>query len=114
MKHLWLNTTHPILFRGDFNKILTWGEKEGGASDECELWDLGYIGQWFTWEMGLTVHGRVREQLDRFLGSPSWFTLYPDTTPRFYSHAKSQGEKGEQGKGSSLKLAGCLTKVVRK
>ncbi|KAL2935219.1 NADPH-dependent diflavin oxidoreductase 1, partial [Bienertia sinuspersici] len=44
--------------------------------DECMLRDLGHTRQWYTWERGLTVEGRVRERLDRFIGSPEWWALY--------------------------------------
>lgn len=52
----------PILLGGDYNEILAYEEKEGGAEserrdmgcfrevvDECGIRDLGYKGQWFTW-----------------------------------------------------------------
>ncbi|KAL2905274.1 hypothetical protein RDABS01_003984, partial [Bienertia sinuspersici] len=43
----------------------------------CELRDLGYEGQWWTWERGNTVSTRVRERLDHFVASSSWCQIYP-------------------------------------
>lgn len=53
----------PIVFGGGFNEILPYGEKEGGAErdrramrdfrevvDDCDLHDLRFVGQWYTWE----------------------------------------------------------------
>lgn len=58
-------TELPIMFRGDFNEIMSYDEKEGGAMTErreithfrnvvdlCRLRDLGFEGQWWTWERG--------------------------------------------------------------
>ncbi|KAL2893311.1 hypothetical protein RDABS01_009220 [Bienertia sinuspersici] len=80
----------PLLFGGDFNEILSWEEKEGGAVchrreiekfrevvNVCELRDMGFTGQWWTWERGRTVDTCVRERLDRFLASTSWCRLFP-------------------------------------
>ncbi|XP_021771837.1 uncharacterized protein LOC110735976 [Chenopodium quinoa] len=78
----------PILFGGDFNEILSYGEKESGVDNErrtlpdfretlhdCELRDLGYEGQWFTWEKGRTKQTLIRERLDRFVANGPWFEL---------------------------------------
>lgn len=92
----------PILLGGDFNEILSYEEKEGGADcvrraipefrevlEDCELRDLGYVGQWYTWEHGLTPQTRVRERLDRFLGNYSWCTRYPSTKVQHLVRFKS-------------------------
>ena len=63
----------PWLAVGDFNEILYHHEKEGGrarlqrhlqafhdALDDCELTDIGYIGDIYTWH-----RGKIRERLDR-------------------------------------------------
>ncbi|KAL2938369.1 LINE-1 retrotransposable element ORF2 protein [Bienertia sinuspersici] len=65
-------------------------EKEGGSTsmrhniedfqamlDKWELKDLGYLGTWYTWERGVSVSTRVRERLDRFVGSTTWCSLFP-------------------------------------
>lgn len=51
--------------------------------------DLGYVGQWWTWERGRTVETRVRERLDRFLVSPSWLRLFPQANVEHLLRYKS-------------------------
>ncbi|KAK1390808.1 hypothetical protein POM88_018986 [Heracleum sosnowskyi] len=90
IRNLCEESIKPILLGGDYNEILVYEEKEGGADrerremgcfrevmDECGIGDLGFKGQWFTWERGNTLELRVRERLDRFLASPSWISLHP-------------------------------------
>lgn len=61
----------------DFNEILFSFEKQGGrqreenqmiefrcALEECNLVDLGFLGQWFTWERGRLPSNNTRERLD--------------------------------------------------
>ena len=70
---------------GDFNEILFGNEKEGGnlrpqrcmqafrdVLRDCNLDDLGYIGDDFTWR-----RGRIRERLDRVVSNGSISTLFP-------------------------------------
>lgn len=35
------------------------------ALDDCELNDLRFTGQWFTWERGRLKENNIRERLDR-------------------------------------------------
>lgn len=90
VRHLFEETNLPILFGGDFNEILSYNEKEGGVDKTCpalqafryivddlSLCDLGYMGKCFTWERGKTVETRIRERVDRFLGSLSWLAFFP-------------------------------------
>lgn len=92
----------PILIGGDFNEILNYEEKEGGADterraiagfrevmDDCNLRDLGYEGQWYTWERGITVATMVRERLDRYVSNNSWLSLFPDITVEHMVRFKS-------------------------
>ena len=85
--------TIPILLGGDFNEILSQDEKEGGSTremrevenfralmDRWSLRDLGFVGQWWTWERGKKVDTRVRERLDRYIASSSWVNMYPNAT----------------------------------
>ncbi|XP_057248945.1 uncharacterized protein LOC125494827 [Beta vulgaris subsp. vulgaris] len=82
----------PIVFGGDFNEILSYDEKEGGASrerramvgfrnvmDDCSLGELRFVGQWHTWERGRSPKSRIRERLDRFIVSHSWLNLFPES-----------------------------------
>lgn len=81
----------PVVIGGDFNEILSYSEKEGGANREtramagfrevvenCGLGDLRSVGQWYTWERGNSPETRIRERLDRFLVNHSWKRLYPE------------------------------------
>jgi hypothetical protein len=76
----------PWLAIGDFNEILYHHEKEGGRSraqvhlqafqdalTDCELADIGFSGDEFTWQ-----RGRIRERLDRGTANAGWNTLFPN------------------------------------
>jgi hypothetical protein len=73
-------TNLPWLLGGDFNEILFGYEKDGGnirpqrcmqgfrdALNDCNLDDLGYVGDMFTWH-----RGRMRERLDRVQVTKLW------------------------------------------
>ncbi|KAL2932432.1 Helicase SEN1 [Bienertia sinuspersici] len=81
----------PLLVGGDFNEVLSEWEREGGAElerpgmvdfRECmevnHLHDLGFRGQWFTWERGKQPSTCKRERLDLFLANEKWAKLYPN------------------------------------
>ena len=69
----------PWLCSGDFNEILFGCEKEGGplraessmqkfrlALEDCDLHDLGFIGDPFTWRNNHNLAARfIKERLDR-------------------------------------------------
>ncbi|KAA3471337.1 reverse transcriptase [Gossypium australe] len=40
------------------------------ALEDCELIDLGFSGQWYTWERGRFVSNNIRERLDRGVANP--------------------------------------------
>jgi hypothetical protein len=78
----------PWALIGDFNEILYSFEKEGGnprpktymqafrdGLNDCNLEDMGYSGDIFTWR-----RGRIREQLDRALVNEAWLTMHPDAS----------------------------------
>jgi endonuclease/exonuclease/phosphatase family metal-dependent hydrolase len=78
----------PWLVLGDFNEILFNYEKEGGrprslqamqafhvALTDCELEDMGYIGDIFTWR-----RGNLRERLDRGAVNQAWNNLFPNAS----------------------------------
>lgn len=61
MRHIFDESSLPLLFGGDFNEILCYNEKQGGVDrtrrevenfrallDDLSLRDLGYVGQWHT------------------------------------------------------------------
>jgi hypothetical protein len=77
---------------GDFNEILYSFEKEGGVPkpqahmdkfrdvlDFCNLQDLGFEGDMFTWRNNNSrVEGYIRERLDRAVATPSWRIHFTD------------------------------------
>jgi hypothetical protein len=78
----------PWLALGDFNEILFNYEKEGGcpraqkamqlfhdALKDCNLEDMGYVGDLFTWR-----RGSMRERLDRGVVNNSWNDLFPNAS----------------------------------
>jgi hypothetical protein len=94
-----LNGQHnlPWVVLGDFNEILFSHEKEGGnprphgymqafrdALSDCELEDLGYLGDPFTWR-----RGRIRERLDRVVANNAWSDLYPGAVVQHLEYIKS-------------------------
>ena len=75
----------PWVVIGDFNEILYSHEKEGGnlrphtymdafrdALSDCDLEDLGFWGENFTWK-----RGRIREKLDRAVANGAWHIMHP-------------------------------------
>jgi hypothetical protein len=76
---------------GDFNEIMFSFEKQGGAPrpqsqmnnfrnalDFCNLQDLGFEGDIFTWRNNkFCVDGYIRERLDRAVASPTWRARFP-------------------------------------
>jgi hypothetical protein len=79
------NSSLPWVILGDFNEILYSHEKEGGNPrphgymqgfrddlTDCELEDLGFSGEAFTWK-----RGRLRERLDRSVAFGPWINMYP-------------------------------------
>jgi hypothetical protein len=80
------NNSLPWVVMGDLNEILFDQEKEGGrvrpsrymqdfhnVLDDCELYDLGYVGDLFTWH-----RGNMRSRLDRALGNTNWSQMHSD------------------------------------
>ncbi|KAA3463975.1 reverse transcriptase [Gossypium australe] len=80
----------PWIITGDFNEILFSFEKKRGRTREerqmaafretlehCELYDLGFSGQWYTWERGRLVDNNIRERLDRGVANTEWWNLFP-------------------------------------
>jgi len=81
----------PWVCLGDFNEILLTGEKEGGpprhqacmdrfreALEDCELADLGFEGDPFTWRNN--NHNSacyIRERLDRAVANKDWMSRFP-------------------------------------
>jgi hypothetical protein len=88
MRELHAQNNLPWVTIGDFNEILYSHEKEGGntrpqhfmqafrdAVNDCNLEDIGFSGDPFTWR-----RGRIRERLDRELASSTWITMHPEAS----------------------------------
>ncbi|PPS03655.1 hypothetical protein GOBAR_AA17005 [Gossypium barbadense] len=78
IRHLEKECDLPWVMMGDFNKIMFSFEKKGGCVQderqmstfrevlqECDLSNLGFSGQWFTWEKGRLPSNNIREKHDR-------------------------------------------------
>ena len=51
-------------------------EKFREELDECNLIDLGYVGNKFTWSKNFPNGGMVWERLDRAVSTVNWFDLF--------------------------------------
>lgn len=81
----------PWLCCGDFNEILFNYEKEGGspraercmenfrrALEDCELFDLGFVGDAFTWRNHHDLAtSYTKERLDRAVANGAWRAKFP-------------------------------------
>lgn len=85
LRSLRSSTNIPWLVLGDFNEILYNCEKEGGrprtqrhlrafhdALVDCQLVDMGYEGDIYTWQ-----RGKIRERLDRGVVNNQWSNMFP-------------------------------------
>jgi hypothetical protein len=95
----------PWLVVGDFNELLDASEKTGRlarpwyqmenfrqALSDCELKDMGYCGNKFTWWNGRHGTDCVYERLDRGVCSAKWFSLFPQAQIRHVSFSNSDHE----------------------
>jgi hypothetical protein len=91
----WLFAQYPShmawLSAGNFNEILFQHEKEGGkarpqacldwfrgALEKCELDELGFTGDIFTWRNKQTKGAsHIRERLDRAMANGGWRMMFP-------------------------------------
>ena len=92
------------LLLGDFNEVLSSEDKLGGRRvnlnraldfkaclDSCNLLDLGFLGQKFTWSNCRQILDLIQERIDRFFANPAWRLMFPEASithlPRvFYDH----------------------------
>ncbi|KAF5451994.1 hypothetical protein F2P56_027039 [Juglans regia] len=88
IKSLAVTSDRGWLMMGDFNEILSNYEKRGGRIrqecqmrdfrqflDECEMMDLGFNGNQFTWWNGRDQQHSICERLDHFLANMQWKSL---------------------------------------
>ncbi|MBA0794456.1 hypothetical protein Gohar_018784 [Gossypium harknessii] len=55
----------------------------------CDLLDVGYEAQWFTWERERLSHNNIRERLDRRVLTLGWENLFPSYSLKHCSHSVS-------------------------
>ncbi|KAA3453417.1 reverse transcriptase [Gossypium australe] len=96
-----INNT-PWVVLGDFNEIANSFEKQGGrrrperqmsafrtALEDCNLFDIGFTGRWFTWERGKFRSTNIRERLDRGVASNRWLELFLNARIEHLTHSFS-------------------------
>lgn len=92
----------PWVVIGDFNEIAYSTEKKGGlprrerqmcrfgeVMDDCSLTDIGFSGQWFTWEKGRLRANDIRERLDKGITNHPWWDLFLNFKLSHLTHAFS-------------------------
>lgn len=102
MNKLHEDASPPWFLGGDFNEILTAGEKLGGgaraprqmtsfntALSVCGLTDLGFEGYPFTWSNGREHPHMVRCRLDRVCANPEALTRFPLAYVKHIDHPGS-------------------------
>ena len=93
----------PWIVFGDFNEIthqyekLGWKEREPNQMEgfreslsKCGLFDLGFVGQRFTWCNERFGEQRTLLRLDRMVANSSWSKLYPEA--RVYHRSMSSSD----------------------
>ncbi|KAA3486630.1 reverse transcriptase [Gossypium australe] len=55
----------------------------------CEMYDLGFSRQWYTWERGRLVDNNIRERLDRGVANTEWWNLFPGYKVSYIQHSFS-------------------------
>lgn len=81
----------PWCVIGDFNDMMYEDEKRGGNKQPhylltgftetlelCQLRDLGFVGEKFTWEKSRGSHLWIQERLDRGVANQNWRDLFPE------------------------------------
>ncbi|XP_017604249.1 uncharacterized protein LOC108451022 [Gossypium arboreum] len=48
----------------------------------CQLTDVGFSGNWFTWEKGNLPETNIRERLDRRVANKEWMAMFPEVIKR--------------------------------
>ncbi|KAA3478183.1 reverse transcriptase [Gossypium australe] len=102
LKSLKGDDEHPWFVCGDFNEIMYGFEKQGGLPREekrmeefrntlqdCQLFDLGFSGNWFTWERGNLPETNIRERLDRGVANKKWISMFPQANIKHLVHSTS-------------------------
>ena len=88
----------PWIVFGNFNEIVYSYEKSKGLArdgkqmanfrdclDRCGLFDLGFVGQRFTWCNGWHGDQRTKLRLDRMVANEDWLRLHPEANVHHFS-----------------------------
>ncbi len=91
LKHLGDQNRLPWVVIGDFNEIFGNSEKMGKALraesqmasfrealEFHSLRDLGFRGQWYTWDNRRLGSENLKERLDRAVANPEWTNIFPE------------------------------------
>ncbi|XP_074297834.1 uncharacterized protein LOC141628615 [Silene latifolia] len=86
----------PWMVCGDFNAILDYNERIGGApvsyadvlplaqvAQDCNLVDLKATGAFFTWNNKHEIGDKVYSRIDRVMINDDWITTFPDSVANF-------------------------------
>ncbi|KAA3487354.1 reverse transcriptase [Gossypium australe] len=57
--------------------------------EDCRLINVGYSGNWFTWERGNLRETNIRECLDRGVANMNWMSMFPEASIQHLVHSTS-------------------------
>ncbi|MFQ6667115.1 hypothetical protein Gotur_033240 [Gossypium turneri] len=57
--------------------------------EECSLSDMGFNGNWFTWERGNLPETNIQERLDRGVANEEWLQIFPEFQIQHLPHTFS-------------------------
>ncbi|MBA0568053.1 hypothetical protein Golob_005571, partial [Gossypium lobatum] len=57
--------------------------------EECNLFDMGFNGNWFTWERGNLPETNIQERLDRGVATEEWVQIFPEFQIQHLPHTIS-------------------------
>lgn len=102
LRQLATSSALPWCIIGDFNDLMKADEKKGGQShprallngfsetiSECDLVDLEYEGDKFTWERFRGTDKWVVERLDRGFATKEWIDLFPNAVVQVHEVSTS-------------------------
>ncbi|KAH1098260.1 hypothetical protein J1N35_015181 [Gossypium stocksii] len=64
-------------------------EKFRNVLENCQLVDVGFFGNWFTWKRGNLPETNIRECLNRGVANDMWMNLCPEVTIQHLTHSFS-------------------------
>ena len=92
----------PRALMGDFNEVISEGEKSGGnpigqrrvraildCMNECHMMKLGFSEPKFTWTNKRELGGLIQCKLDRCWANPSWKASFPEANVTYLAGVNS-------------------------